>query len=174
MNYLLLTTTIFGFLFGLFKKPDPIHIQLSDQISVPFAKRMAKKYGMKGSGGGGAFIDTVNKVSIFFDTNRAISLDECRQEYVDMITEMLYLYNHNEEIRPYLGTYPFTAKNISIFTIYNDDPRICIKDRVFTANVLYGTINFRIKNIKSANDEVYHRETFEEAYFKVHGKAWEP
>lgn len=174
MSYSIAFATILFSFFGIFSKPEPIHIKLSDKISGPFAKRMAEKYDMKGSGGGGAFIDKVNNVSIFFDTNRAISIEECRQEYVDMITEMLYLYNHNEEIRPYLGVYPFTAKNIKIFTIYNDDPRICIKERVYTANVLYGDICYRIRNTDTVLPEDYYEETFEEAYFKVHGKAWEP
>jgi hypothetical protein len=174
MNYIIIFATFFSSFFGLFKNKESLHVQLSHKISRPFAKRIAKKYGMNGSGGGGAFINTINEVCFFFDTKRSISINECRREYVEMLTEILCLYNHNEEVRPHLRNYPFTAKNINIFIIYNDDPNICIKDRVYTANATGGTIYYRIRNTNTTNDEDYYEETFEEAYFKVYGKAWEP
>lgn len=174
MNYIIILATLFSSIFGSSKNEESIHIQLSNKISGPFRKRVEKKFGLYNSGGGGGYIDNVNKLIFFFKTDRAITIDQCRLEYVEMLTEILYLYNHNEAIRPYLSNYPFTAKNIEIFTIYNQTPCLDINDRVYNANVFNGVLCFNITQTDTFKPEDYHKETFEEAYFKVHGKAWEP
>ncbi|MCB1114001.1 MAG: hypothetical protein KDK62_04530 [Chlamydiia bacterium] len=161
-------------IFGSCRKTESTHVRLSRQISDPYISEMSKQYCFKYFGGGGAFLNTVNEISIIFVSPYVISLDECRLQYVRMIETLLKKYNSNEEIRPYLGNYPFEPKNLEILIVYNLDPNLSIPNRVYSVTMINGVIFFEIKDTDSVAPENYIKEPFEEAYFKVYGKEWTP
>lgn len=109
---LLILTSLLFFSFTFFDK-TPRHIVLSDQITSKFVKDMKKK-GFRQSMYGGSFINNIQSVHLCFETDRCLSVNECRQLGIEMVEDLLNRYNTNEEIRPYLNNYPFTEKNLEI------------------------------------------------------------
>ncbi|MCB1114726.1 MAG: hypothetical protein KDK62_08215 [Chlamydiia bacterium] len=174
MIYTLLIAGMFSFLPSKYCNNEPHYIKLSDKIVKSYKKDIQKKYGLHATGGGGGFIDAINVVSITVVSEKPSNLADSRKQYVELVTDLLYRYNHSEEVRPFLGNYPFTAKNVRILVIYNSDPNIEVEDRVFTANMRDGLVSYGVKNQYMPAPDDHIREPFEEAYFKVYGKEWTP
>lgn len=156
---------------------DPPHIKATHKITSEYVKRIEKEYQMRHSGGGGALCYDIKKVTIAFDSDATPTLEESRKFHVFLVTELLKLYNNDESVRPYLHNYPFTAKNLTIQVFYNDKRPNVVQDQVYTVNMDQGKFTYQIKYegcMKDFSLKNYYHETFEEAYFKVHGRAWAP
>jgi hypothetical protein len=85
-------------------------------------KKLAKKYGMSTSGaGGGAREDGIWLMSLaFYRYGKPLTEEEARKLIISCVDDFLEAVNHDEELKPFLKDYPFTAKNLSL-TIYNYD-----------------------------------------------------
>jgi hypothetical protein len=96
---------------------------LSNQLIAKTGERLAKKYNMSISGiGGGEEDQGIWLIRVMFNRKgNLLTISEGRKIILDCIQEFLFDINHDEELRPYLKVYPFTAANLYI-TIINYTP----------------------------------------------------
>lgn len=96
---------------------------LSNQMIFKFGERMRKKYNTPLIGFGGAAKDgegTTILAASFNAYRGPVQKDEARKMILDYLDEFLADINANEKLRPYLATYPFTAKNVDLEIYYSD------------------------------------------------------
>ena len=86
-------------------------------------RELEKKYGMASfGGGGGAGPDGIRLMSLSLNRvdRGSLNEEEARKLIIECVDDFLKAVNNNEQLRPFLRDYPFTAKNIEL-DIYNID-----------------------------------------------------
>jgi hypothetical protein len=72
--------------------------------------------------------------------------------------------NNNEEIRPYLHEYPFTAKNVEIrIFIYKPDGTYPPLDKIQCFSSINGILTYYLDVPEKYTFQALHKETYEEA-----------
>jgi len=87
---------------------------LLGDMSAQFAKEVTAQYGFFYSGCCGELIEDIKSVDLKFQSYSLYSIDEIRPLVVKLSERYLFMINHDEKIRPYLHTYPFTPKQFSL------------------------------------------------------------
>ena len=96
-----------------------------DKLLYQFINRqgkiLGKKYHMEQSGNGLGGMDKVWLMTIAFDRyGTPINEQEARSLVVHCVEDLLEAINNDEQLRPYLRDYPFTAKNLRLSIINFD------------------------------------------------------
>jgi len=109
------------FVFCSFKQVD--HSKLSNKIYSSYNKELCKKEKLYLVGKGGSMINgTVNKVNAAYISHEKVDIDAARRLFVTIAEGYISRYNQNEQIRPYLCTYPFTIDNFKVRIAFEDKP----------------------------------------------------
>jgi hypothetical protein len=132
--------------------------QLASKLKAKAAKEISQKYGLTPSGSGGQMLDEIKMLYLAFECRRPLTLDETRSLMVHCVNDFLITINENEEIRPYLVNYPFTAKNIEMAIFFQD----CAgKDlgNLMIVSIDRGTIRYKVSDpsdfIRTALEESF-------------------
>lgn len=166
MNCFCLVLLIVGSLF----ETAPKHIKLNNAISKTISENLYSYWGLKGGWCGGKLNPTLDIIRFNYDSNQSLDKDQIRKLYVDVIEYMLHMYNTNDKLRENLGEFPFRNRNIQISINFLCNESIVGKIKYvagFRDKVIYSYVT-------SDNSFVRDEETFEEAYFKVYGREWDP
>jgi hypothetical protein len=137
---------------------------------------LGKKYQMRQSGNGLGAMNKVELMCISFDKYGApLNEKEARSLVIHCVEDFLEAVNSDEQLRPLLKDYPFTAKNLDlgIFS-FDKDQSLHIFPNIAVASNYKGKISFSTKeapDIYGYYTEKY--ETYEEAVaiLKEQGKA---
>lgn len=113
-----LVISMFLTLTSFLGKPD--YTKLSDQIVKKYCKKVALEKGLFAIGSGGRMMYDIEEVGIHFVSYETMSVEEGRKLYVEIVEDLLKLYNENEKIRPFLHNYPFTIENLNIMVMFED------------------------------------------------------
>ena len=97
---------------GFAKELD--YCRLIDKMNKQFTEDIHKKYGFKGAGSGGAFMEGIGNLSLDFDCDKEYSIEEIRVIMVDLFDKYIQTVNCNQQIRPYLNHYPFEKVIITL------------------------------------------------------------
>lgn len=108
-----------SFLFGCEKRPKNEYIParyvvLAQETRAKIGQQLAKQYNMHLTGTGGGLSKCVNILILYFRLQGPKNQDELREILVDCVEIFLADLNANEELRPTLSHYPFTAKGLEI------------------------------------------------------------
>ncbi len=162
---LLLALTVIGCDIG----GEPNYIRMSDRIVKQYLKDMKNQYDLDCFGCGGGFLNKVNEIIISFEKQGPKSKKELRELVIKINEDLLKRYNENEEIRPYLKNYPFTAKNLRIGILLTDEKGNAIHNKGSNKEGLravyqsWGNISYQVKNDEKPNPQDVFEETYEEA-----------
>jgi len=165
MNKKTLFLTIGLFLFAPSFLFGANYFKLSDQIVNAYDKQFAKPRRLHLSGQGGAMMDDIKKVILNFKSCDALTIDEARVLYVEMMEEFLCRVNQNEKIRPYLHNYPFVVENFKMRIGFRNEERK-ITDDGHVALMFIGRNNDLLFEAYSNETEQFyslHREPYQES-----------
>lgn len=157
------------FLSVFFQSPSE-HEKINNRFSRQLSKNLHSYWGLNGGWCGGKLNPTLDIVRFNYDLNQSLDKDEIRKVYVDVMEYMLHMYNTNGKLRGSLGEFPFRNKNIQIIIhlIPNENKLGKISSvKGFQDKVIFTYVTDDMSYVR---DE----ETFEEAYFKVYGREWDP
>lgn len=144
----------------------PKQDQISDRTIIRFSKEMKAKRNLLIWGIGGGADNGVWLLTVSFGMYHApLTKDEARKLIVGCVEDFLTTINQDEELKPYLKTYPFTSKNVelNIFLYGPDKSRILspyIADISSTEGIIYYGINDPNNQYKYLSRT---SETYEEA-----------
>lgn len=140
----------------------PKEEQLVDRIIEETAKWASKKYPLYPVGVGASMPGgEIRKLNLSLQSDHPLSKDELRKYLVEINSEIVKRVNSNEEIRPYLVTYPFTEKNAQILIFVTNkgydvvDPIVCVGE-ISDGNLLYLT--------KDENNLMRYKNRYTETY----------
>ncbi len=169
---LILCTSIFSFDFG-FSPRSKMDI-VTDKLIKRVGERLCEKHGMYMAGtGGGAPKGKLDHITVMLGRNGGpISKEQCREIMVDCIQTYLNEINSNEEIRPFLITYPYTFANvdITIINFYPDGKKV-LDPNISTIGTNKKGITYAISATRLGPYKSEVIEPYEEALAKLHPQA---
>jgi len=149
------------------------YTDLASKLVRDHSKEVKKKYGLCLSGQGGSMPDAIQSIFVNYSSTRKVDVDIARELFIEIGEELIRKINDNEEIRPFLGNYPFTFNNIELDLSFLDQYGNHYQDGHITfVFIMKGVINYAIEDptIKNANPLVIvHKEPYEEALRIAHG-----
>lgn len=134
-----------------------------------FTPLINQEWDLKGGIVGGKFAPTLEKNYFIFYSCKQATIDEARKLTVDVLDYIIHVYNDSDPKLLNLSNYPYTTSNIEIYIH-------------FLANQSEGDIKYttNIKNriffqlVTPDNSYKVIKENFEEDYFRIYGKKWDP
>jgi len=101
------------------------YTELADRQMNHFAQEMKKEKKFILSGCGGAMMDCISELGLFFESPYPLRLTipEARELIVEFTERFKDEVNTNEEIRPYLCVFPVTQNNIRMDLTFWESPR---------------------------------------------------
>lgn len=90
------------------------HSDLADAQMSCYAKKAYQEKGIILEGSGGSMMNDIKEFAMSFKCSLHLTLAQTRVLMVQVVDEFLQQVNANEEIRPYLHSYPLTVKNVSL------------------------------------------------------------
>ncbi len=151
-----------------FINPSSQRDQLSNNQIIATSNRLANKYNMSiiGIGGGAKEQEGIYLKSILFNRyGQPLELERAREITVDCVQEFLLDINHNEKLKPYLQTYPFTAVNLHIGILnYDLDGKAILDPYLHVMSAVEGKMVYRTLDPDNENrykSSIY--ESYDEA-----------
>jgi hypothetical protein len=113
---------------------------------------------------GGGARDPIELLHCGFDYYKEIGIEEARELLLLAGHQFLKEINTNEQIRPYLATYPFKPENIqiNIFLKKSDGSEIGL-DKLHVISMQKGAMIYKIRDLKTERLTILYEETYEEA-----------
>ncbi len=158
--------TILSFLFGCssFSYQLPHYEKIADAITANTAKKLEEQKKLYLIGTGGRMMHDIQAMHMNFQFFHEVDLEEARELIVYALREYLSDINNNEEVRPYLHNYPFTAKNVEIrIFISGPDRHELPPEKIVYVSSRNGILRYYIR---ADDDHPIHQETYEEASSK--------
>jgi hypothetical protein len=154
---------------------EPLYVQLAHQITEKTAKKLKKEKNLIPVGSGGGMMDDVKAMMLAFNYYNEVSIEEARKLLIDCVEEFLAAVNSNEQIRPFLHNYPFTAENIEIAIYFSTKSGAPVSsNNICVASSWNGNISYRIDISKTGPLTTIREETYQEALQLASAKQIQP
>jgi hypothetical protein len=145
-----------------FKEPE--YAGMARTLTAATAKKLKKQKNLLLAGTGGQMMDDIQMMMMDFDCYHEVTIEEARQLLVDAVEEYLFTINNNEQIRPFLHNYPFTAQNVEIAICFmKADGSDVSANKICTASSNEGRMTYYIDDDKKILLVKVHKETYDEA-----------
>ncbi|VHO02455.1 hypothetical protein [Candidatus Rhabdochlamydia sp. T3358] len=157
---------MFSFLFGCssFWHPLPDYEKIADDITEKTAQKLKGKKNLYLIGTGGRMMNDIQAMHMSFHFYQEVDLKKARELVVYAANEYLLDINNNEEIRPYLHEYPFTAQNVEIHIwIYKPDRHRLPPEKIYYISAINGVLSYYIRGLEEYSRQAICKETYEEA-----------
>ena len=149
------------------------YCKLANRIVSNYSRELAKERDLFLIGSGGAMMDDIKEINVFYVSFRALNVREARKQYIEVSEEFLKKINQNEKIRPYLHNYPFIFKNLDLKIMFKnknksfqDEGDVALIFPARNHNIFYEGYDSEKKDFYSL-----HSETYEEALQIVREEA---
>lgn len=114
-------------------------------------------------GTGGSMMDEIEIISMHFECKKNdMDVDQVRDLILQVINISLIEVNNDEQIRPFLTQYPFTAQNIDILIGFRDDNKRAIPPNVAFSSFANGILYYAEDDNGYLYKTVF-KETYEDA-----------
>ncbi len=161
---------IYFILYCLFTACTSLSYEISEdekivnKITSETARKLKREKKLYLVGTGGRMMHEVEMMYMGFDFFKEINLNEARELLIYAINEYLYAINNNEEIRQYLITYPFTAKNVEIgIWVRKPDGDLPDLDKIYYISAIDGVLSYYLDLPETYSRQLIWEETFAEA-----------
>lgn len=128
-----------------------------------------KQWNLTGGLDGGKFAPKIENLNFTFYSCEPASIEESRKMIVEVMEYILYVYNSNNDRQLNLNNYPYVPSNLEIYIKFISNKQAGTLKYVSNLN---NTIYYRFNTIDRSYDG--EQETFDEAYYKLRGKEWDP
>jgi len=142
----------------------PHYETLADKLTRKTAKKLEAQTGLYLIGTGGQMMDDIQKMMMGFAFYQVIDIEIARSLLVKSVEEYLSDINSNEEIRPYLHNYPFSAENIEIVIYFHSpDGSDVPPGKISIAAANKGKVSYYIDYPEKHTIKPIHEENYQDA-----------
>lgn len=137
--------------------------KIADKITEKTARKLQKEKHLFLVGTGGQMMHDIQMMAMSFYFYQEVDLTTARELIVHVITEYLSDINNNEDVRPYLHEYPFTAKNVEIrIWIHKPDRTSPPLDKIYYMSSIDGILHYYLNLPETYSRLSICDETYEE------------
>ena len=143
----------------------PTKNEAVDQILIKVTKQLRSKLGLLPFGTGAQMMYKVEMLSLSFMYPESIDLETGRSILIQATDTFVAAINAEDKILPYLGTVPFTAKNVEVWIFFRDDKKK--PNCVSSMRITDGVLKYSVIDLENPNLKINSRESYEEAVQKL-------
>ena len=146
----------------------PRYVVVANEVLKEMEDKLSQQYHMRVISNTAGLMENVNLLGLGFQIRGPLTQEQLRVILVGCVEAFLSAVNSNEEIRPHLNTYPFTAGgiDIGIFVIDSNGRGLSVPN-IAIAQASRGTLDYiTIDRTNGHKNRV--SETYEEAVQIVH------
>lgn len=160
-------------IFFLFTTADAaeFYYNYNNKIQRCINPQIKANWNVQGGMCGGQLSPNLKKISMAYWSDETPSKERARELYIDIIEYVLYVYNSNEVIRPYLDKYPYTPENVDVTIFFLNVHDI---GEVHTVGNFGNRINYAREGENKYQKTDLELENFSDAFKLVRGKEWDP
>jgi len=163
----ILTVAILGF-----KVPDETPLEygrFSNEVIFQFKSEVQEKFGFIGNATGGSMPHDIEDLTVGFLAYQKATIEEAREIEIALTEKFLEIINAHEKIRPFLREYPFPSNRVCIkVSFYDKENFPQTKNSISTAYLIKNNIYYDVYTPKDCSFKDIRKESYEEAYQKVH------
>jgi hypothetical protein len=138
--------------------------QLANEISNRVALQLKKEQELYPCGFGSGMMNQIRMLALSFNYYNPIDIEQARELLIAAGNLLLKTINENEQIRPYLDTYPFQPKNIEIRIFLKPLGSFDIEGKKLCGiSMLDGILEYEIHDPETKKLTTIYSETYEEA-----------
>lgn len=156
-------------LLGDYNYSDKVE-KLTNELLSKTSCEISEKYGLELAGFGGGTIYGVAELSLDFNSNENLTVNQARKKIVGCAEIFLRNINSNRDLRPMLIKYPFSSSRISLsigvcYGMLDSQrvPGVLMTCSLYKGIVTYRTIKEKTPFISIDKKAVMLKETYEEA-----------
>ncbi len=148
------------------KIDEPEHILQADKAIKVFQVTAFNEFGLLPQGSGGAFMDQINSVHLYFSTKEEMDISQMRALIIRLSQKFMNQINSDDEIREYLAEYPFESNRLKLrITIHGSDGRPIMNQEANKEKLTSGSLEKNIIYYSILNEaEPYYQEIFQESF----------
>ena len=149
--------------------------KITDEILNQVAIQLKKEKGLIPCGTGGQAMNQIQMLALSFDYRQPVDIDKSRELLITAVDTFVAAINANEAVRPYLGNYPFTPKNIELRVFLQNPDRSNVQSgQLSIVTSIAGVFNYKIQETDYPLPKTIHHEPYEEAVQRFQGTATSP
>lgn len=149
-----------------YKQPE--YIKIADRITFATVKKIQKEKKLILIGSGGSMMFNVKEVSLHFVCNEPYNMTQARKLLLDITEQLLFAFNTDQSIQPYLSNTPFDAKNVHIIISFIDKKnRSHFIDSIDSASICNDILSYNKYNSEKNVPETFFEEHYNEAIQKA-------
>lgn len=99
------------------------HVKISNKIISKYNRELKRQKKLLLVGEGGSYMGDIQDIGFSYITYEKMDLDQARRLYIEVTEGYLSRFNENEEVRPYMHTYPFTIDNLQVMLAFENEKR---------------------------------------------------
>jgi len=139
------------------------------EINAIITEEMEAKFNLQCCGFEAGGVDGLKIIGLSFYTTGVLSVDESRQQMIELITYYMNRLNSFKELEPYAANFPFELKNISLTLFYRNEEGDFVYDP--SVGVCYNTKDSIVYCFNDKENSMRYKnrikENYEEAVEKV-------
>jgi hypothetical protein len=149
------------------KKKKVDYEKIADRITGRTMLKIEKERNLVFIGFWGGMMHNIRLMSMSFQYYQEVDFDQARELLLYAVDTYLEEINKDQEVRPYLVTYPFTAENVEIHIwFYGPDRRRLPYGKIDYVLAANGTFMYD-SSVDKFTSKMLSEETYEEAKQKV-------
>jgi hypothetical protein len=139
--------------------------KIADKITIETAKNLKEEKNLFLIGIGGRMMHDIQMMGMSFNYYQKVDLSSARKLLVEAVETYLSNINNNQNIKPFLHEYPFTAKNVEVrIFIYEPDRSELPPEDIYRISSRNGILRYYNRLDR---DNPICKQTFEEASKKI-------
>jgi hypothetical protein len=142
--------------------------QLVNEISNRVALQLKKEQELYPCGFGSGMMNQIRMLALSFNYYNPIDIEQARELLIAAGNLLLKTINANEQIRPYLDTYPFQPKNIEIrIFLMTSNGSSVDPEKLYIVTMTDNILRYKIEHPETKKLTTIYSETYEEAIEKL-------
>jgi hypothetical protein len=148
--------------------PSSPKSRLANEISKQVALQLKKEQDLYPCGFGGGMMHQIRMLALSFNYYKPVNIEQGREMLMAAGSLFLKTINENDEIRPYLDTYPFLPKNIEIrIFLMSSDGSLVDPGKLYVISLIDDVLRYQIDHPETKKLTTIYSETYEEAAEKL-------
>ena len=154
-----------------FNPPESNYGKIANAITAKTAKQLEEENGLILVGTGGQMMNDIQMMMMGFYFYHVVDVNDARQLLVNSVEAYLSAINANEDVRPYLHEYPFTASNVEIVIYFRNPDRSDVpQGKIRIAAAKRGKLVYYIDYPEKHTIKSIYEESYEDALKAANAK----
>lgn len=151
---------------------DNSQVKKNNFLQRSINPEIQKYWNLSGGMNGGILSPNLKKINFGYWSSLTPTKEEARKLYLEISEYILFVYNCDEKIRPFLDNYPYLPTNIGLTIFFPKNSSS--SENIDAVSGFKDWVTYTFGNDQELKKIKIEYEKFDEAFQSVYGKKWDP